>query len=231
MKTYAFASPNLTVSRAPETACPLRSVRGRSPCRPLPSESCPDVDVRLVDELGHSHRIHFATRPEHHVAEAIFAAQTPMTSPCQGYALSSLSCVDLQVPFGNTANECSIAFETDGGQPVTVNANAPSALAQDLFDALTAAGATTCLDPHGVRVMLENVAVSPGDIQFDDASNFTPLPAPNVVVGRADGQRVITAFAHAGILAADPVGSRRGAFSANERHDPADHRGQRRYFS
>jgi hypothetical protein len=137
--------------------------------------------------------------------DAIFGSQTPPVSPGQSYALSSLTCVDVQVPFGTAGYECSAEIQTDGGQPIAVNANAPSAIAQSLFDALTAAGSTTCVDPHGVHVELQNVAVTPGEVQFDEASNFRPIPAPDVVVRGADAQAVIMALSRAGIVDCGPT--------------------------
>jgi hypothetical protein len=139
--------------------------------------------------------------------DAIFAAQTPPVSPGQAYVLSSLSCVDVQVPLATTGYECSAEVQRDGGLPIAANANAPSALAQSLFDALTAAGSTTCVDPHGVRVDLRNIEVSPAEVQFDDASNFQPFPAPNVMVRGADAQAVMMALGRAGIDDCDPTRS------------------------
>ena len=139
--------------------------------------------------------------------DAIFAAQAPPVAVGQVYALSSLTCVDVEVPDGATGYECSLELQTDGGQPISVHENAPSALAQSLFGALTAAGSSSCVDPHGVRVMLQNVAVSPAEVQFDDATNFRSIPTPNVVVEGADGQAVMMAFAQAGIDDCDPTRS------------------------
>jgi len=136
--------------------------------------------------------------------DAIFASQTPPVSPGQDYVLSRLTCVDVQVPLATTGYECSAEVQTDGGQPIAVNANAPSALAQNLFDALTAAGSTTCVDPHGVRTDLQNIVVSPAEVQFDDGSNYQPFPSPNVTVAGADAQAVMMALARAKIDDCDP---------------------------
>jgi hypothetical protein len=139
--------------------------------------------------------------------EAIFASQAPPIAAGQAYALSSLVCVDVEVPEATNGYECSLELQKDGGEPIPVNANAPSALAQSLFDALTAAASSSCLDSHGVRVMLQSVAVSPAEVQFDDATNFLSIPTPNVVVEGADAQAVLMAFARAGIDDCDPTRS------------------------
>jgi hypothetical protein len=116
--------------------------------------------------------------------DAIFASQTPPVAPGEPYALQKMDCVDLDVPTGPSGYECSLQVEADGGQPIAVTVNPPSVLAQNLFNALTAAGSTTCVDPHGVRVMLENVTVSTNDVQFDDASNYESFPAPTCRITR-----------------------------------------------
>ena len=139
--------------------------------------------------------------------DAIFASQTPPVSPGPAYMLSSLTCVDVEVPLATTGYECSAELQTDGGQPIEVHADAPSALAQTLFDALTAAGSTPCVDPHGVRVDLQNIVVSAAEVQFDDASNYQPFPTPNVTVEGAHAQAVMMALGRAGIDDCDPTRS------------------------
>jgi hypothetical protein len=137
--------------------------------------------------------------------DAIFASQTPPISLGQAYALPSLSCADVQTGLGNSGGyECALQVQIDGGAPTDVNANAPSALAQNLFNALTAAGATTCATPGSINVTLENATVTPQDVSFDDASQYRSFPAPDVVVRGADAQNVIHSLAAAGIDDCDP---------------------------
>jgi hypothetical protein len=168
--------------------------------------SCSTVAAAPKSQLPHVVVLGASATAITQALDAVFASQTPSVSLGEAYALQSLECADLET-IGTSGYECSLQVATDGGQLLAASANAPSALAQNLFNAVTAAGSTTCVDPHGVRVVLENVTVSTHDVQFDDASNYQSFPAPNVVARGADAHRVISALAAAGISDCDSTRS------------------------
>jgi len=136
------------------------------------------------------------------IAEAVNAIASMQAFPVSlgdTYLLAGLACTDLDVPFSPSGYECSLQVAQDGGPPVTISTSVPSTLAQNLFGALMAAGSTTCVNPHGVHEQLLNVVVGPNSVQFDDASNYSPFPAPNVIVQGMTAQSIVAAFAAAGI--------------------------------
>jgi hypothetical protein len=149
---------------------------------------------------------------------AIGAAQVPQVST-SGITFPSLQCVDIISPAPQPSGfECTLDFPAPilGGGPFSITvqdstsdagADAGAPLAQNLFSALLAAGAVQCQTPiPGNNVAILNL-IQPldGDVQFDDASNYSLPSAPNVVVQGAAAQSVVAAFETAGINDCDPA--------------------------
>jgi hypothetical protein len=137
--------------------------------------------------------------------DVLFAAQSPPVNPGQTYAIPTLDCGDVEPPFGGGGYACTFQLQPSSGAAIAVTANPPSTLAQGLYDALTAAGATTCDQGHGPHVVLQNMTVSPGEAQYDDVSHDASFPTPNLVVHGADAESLVAAFAAAGIDDCDPT--------------------------
>jgi hypothetical protein len=132
--------------------------------------------------------------------DAIMAAQIPPLAPLPAYAIASLGCSN------GTQAACSFELKTGGAQPLSVTTMSSSSLAEQLFNALKAAGSTSCAGLAGKipgggieEIFLENVSVSASDVQFEDASQFKDYFTQNVVAHGADAQGVVAAFKAAGI--------------------------------
>jgi hypothetical protein len=140
--------------------------------------------------------------------DAIAGAQMPpVKADNGGYVLPSLDCHDLWVEGPDFVDGYSCEFSLDLGDepPVKVEASAPSKLAQTLFDALRGAGSSSCDDmAHGDFIHLEKVRVTANHVEFDDASTYETVFAPNLRVQGVEAQAVMDALAGAGLDDCDP---------------------------
>lgn len=139
--------------------------------------------------------------------DAILTAQTPPIRPGRRYSMTEVICGNLYVSMGGAQGHyCSLQVRINGGRVHKIGLEAPSDLAKDLFDALADSGAMTCDDMgHQYRIALKKVELSATRVQYDDASTYGTVPAPNVVVHGRDAKHIIRALAEAGIDDCDPM--------------------------
>lgn len=135
--------------------------------------------------------------------EAILAVQTPALSihPEQRYSIPAMVCKYVD-SVDSKGYDCSLQFRNDDHQVQEISVTTD--LAKDLLEALAGSGAEVCYDPHQSYITLLNVHLSANKVQYDDASIYMTVPAPNVVVRGKDAKNIIRAIAEAGISDCNP---------------------------
>ncbi len=136
---------------------------------------------------------------------AIFAAQSPAIEVGPTYGILQLNIENLWVPDATPGFSGTVVVDAGGG--TTVEAAASPEQAEGLFNALLTAGAKNCDDPaHGAFLHLVAMTVKTDAVtmEFDDLSNDTALPAPDLSVKGDVAKGVLDAFATAGIVDCDP---------------------------
>jgi len=150
----------------------------------------------LTGRLPHVHATGAQAQQVVHVLEEILAAQQPpLPTDRHQYALPAVSClIGSGGPVTPKGTSCLLTLTT-GDTTTEVRVESSSPLAQELYDAIAAAGAVECQDPaHGEFLRLQAVQVdgNSNDVQFDDHSNYALPPTPNVVVEGAAADAVLT---------------------------------------
>lgn len=139
--------------------------------------------------------------------EAILAVQTPPLPihPEKRYSLPAVVCRDVYAQ----GYDCWLQIRNGEHRiqeiSVRTSSDLPTDLANALFEALADSGAEACDDfSHQNRIALLNVHLSANKVQYDDASTYQTVPAPNVVVRGKDAKNLLRAIAEAGISDCDP---------------------------
>lgn len=139
--------------------------------------------------------------------EAILAVQTPPfpIHPEKRYSLPAVVC---GYAYATQGYDCWLQIRNGDHRvqeiSVSTSSDLPTDLANALFEALADSGAEACDDPHQLRIALLNVRLSANKVQYDDASIYKTVPAPNVVVRGKDAKNILRAIAEAGISDCDP---------------------------
>jgi hypothetical protein len=129
--------------------------------------------------------------------EAALSAHAPPIATGHAYAASRLGCRSIDTPSAQ-GWACTFDVRVDTGAAVDVTVDAPE-ICERLYDALSAGGAKQCVDPHGQFVNVEDLTLTADSAEYDDASNYKTYAEPDVVVQGADAERIVKAFAAAGI--------------------------------
>jgi hypothetical protein len=137
--------------------------------------------------------------------EAVLSAQNPsLLNVDHQYTLSAVSCVNARSPGVTRGYGCTLLVGADASTAAMIAT--PGAPAQDLFQALVAAGAKECNDiAHGEFLSLEHVSASSASLRFDDVSNYSTTPAPNLVLVGNDARNLIAALSAAEVDDCDPA--------------------------
>lgn len=146
-----------------------------------------------------------ATTVASEIAALLAARESPIALGAQTIAMQNLFCSKTFTPLGAGAT-CSLDVSIDGGAPVEIGTPSPD-LAESLFGALIDGGASACQDfAHRDSLHLSHVVInlSKGSLEFDDASQYSLPPSPNVRASGAEAAAVVAAMESANINDCDP---------------------------
>jgi hypothetical protein len=160
---------------------------------PLPSKvsRAPHYDV-LGQDSGKAKAVYDALN-------AILTSQgsTHLTSETQ-QKISLLYCNRIWNPSFPNGFRCRLEFSLGPKLPITpisVQDDSSSTLAANLFQAMISAGANFHKDPvHGVYLIIKNMISTESELHFDDYSNFSMAPEPNIIISGTPAQNLLNLF-------------------------------------